>query len=120
MFHNRRHAMIRGEYYDGVRQAYLSVNKLKQSGNLLIGSKREIHHLLTVGTKAMPNVIVGRKTESENVGVSILAQLFLCDCHSSKRNQQLVEKRRVVECVVESETRLVSAAGNGMRERVGV
>src|SRR5205085_12643437 len=94
----------------------MRVHVVEQRGDLPIHAQRDIHRLLTVWPEAMPDVIVRRKTDGEQIGIRVCAELFVFDGLFGERKQQVVSKRRVVERLVESLAGRGQSARNDVRK----
>ena len=69
-------AMVRGKIDGPLAFAYFFIKPGKQSLEQIIRSKGNIQHFLRVRAPRMPDQIIGRETQHQQIGAVVLAQLF--------------------------------------------
>ncbi len=112
--------MIRGEDNRGISQADMRVDKIEQRAYLPVDPQRHIHRFLAVRSKAMADVIVGRKTHGQHVSAIGVPKFLVRNRFCGERHQQVVGKRCVVECFIKRLARRFRAARDHVREKIGV
>src|ERR1043166_8781240 len=97
--------MIRRKNHGRVAQSYMRVDEIQQRRNLPMNLQGHVHLFLAVWAKPMAHIIVRRKTDAQEIGIVVSAQLLVGNRFFSEGHQEIVRERSVVKSFVKRTTR---------------
>jgi hypothetical protein len=114
---HRCDAMVGRQHDRAILQADVPVEKLKELSERAIHLYDVVHDLMAVRTVKMADRIIRRKAQAKHIrNIRTPSQLLVGDHRFGEVFDDLVVKRRVVECAVEARPGSGHAARHGFRQ----